>query len=113
MSGHRINPKEVTDIMVAKKFTSLMSSAASRDIEFNLKLTTVKKLLKTTNCYFTGVPMNLIQNDPNMRSIDRLDNELGYVEGNVVACCARVNQIKGGLTLLEIKNIYEGIKHLL
>jgi hypothetical protein len=40
--------------------------------------------------------------DPVGVSIDRADTSLGYVPGNVVLCCARVNSIKSDATLAEM-----------
>ena len=38
-------------------------------------------------------------------SIDRLDNSKGYIDGNVVLCCAAVNIMKNDLELTEFKEL--------
>lgn len=37
-------------------------------------------------------------------TVDRIKPELGYVEGNVVLCCAVINKIKSNLTIQELFN---------
>lgn len=47
-------------------------------------------------CYYTGVPMEISTNRRlgTSISIDRKDSALGYVKGNIVFCCWRVNTMK-------------------
>lgn len=56
-------------------------------------------------CFYTGSLMKLglgVGHDPYGVSIDRVDPEQGYLVGNVVLCCRRVNTIKSNLTLDEL-----------
>ncbi|MCM2417601.1 hypothetical protein [Streptomyces sp. RKAG293] len=56
-------------------------------------------------CFYTGKPMLTgygIGRNPYGVSIDRVDSSKGYVVGNVVLCCARVNSVKNNLTLGEL-----------
>jgi hypothetical protein len=43
-------------------------------------------------------------------SIDRIDNKIGYVDGNVVACTVEINRKKTDITIEEIEMIYKAIK---
>ena len=43
---------------------------------------------------------------------DRLNNEIGYVDSNVVACGKIINSRKGSLSLIELRQIYRGTKHI-
>lgn len=101
-------PVVLTDLEIARKLVSLEHSAQSRSLEFNLKFATVKRLLTQKSCYFTGV--QLTDAGPTQRSIDRLDNSRGYVEGNVVACTVEINRKKGMLSVAEIRDLYTGLK---
>ena len=96
----------ITDIIVAKKFMSLHSSATSRGIQFELSLNKVRQLLSAKRCYYTNKPFD----DENKRSIDRVDNNIGYIDSNVVACELDFNQRKGDLTVEDITLMYEGVK---
>ena len=82
---------------VAKKFLSLKESSRSRGIEFGLPMQSLMNLFRAKKCYYSGVPI-----DDDTRSLDRIDNEVGYVIGNVVATHSLVNQRKGDLTLEEM-----------
>lgn len=101
------------DLVIARKLVQLEQSAASRGLDFGLKFETVRKLMTQKNCYYTGVELTEKQGEPTQRTIDRLDNAKGYVEGNVVACTQDINLKKGHMTLGEIKAIYSKVKHLL
>ena len=53
--------------------------------------------------------------DPNLASIDRIDNNTGYVKGNVVIVSLRANKLKNDATIEEIRCIvdfYEGFQNL-
>ena len=98
----------VDDLKVAKKLTSLSSSAFSRGIDFDLSFKKVKQLLTRKTCYFTGIKFDKF----NIRSIDRVDNTRGYVNDNVVACTKDFNEIKRDLTLKQIEMLYKKVfKH--
>jgi hypothetical protein len=99
----------VLDQQIAKKYISLMSSANSRGLEFSLSLTSVKNLLNSKKCYFTGVSLNFVVGHPHQLTIDRLDADKGYVKGNVVACACYFNQKKNNLTTAEIELLYRKV----
>ena len=98
-SSEELVEKSVTDLYVAKKLVQLKQSADSRGIAFSLSFKTVKRLLSTKRCYYTG---KLFSTGINSRSVDRLDSNLGYIEGTVVSCTIDINQKKANLTLEEI-----------
>ena len=99
---------KMTDLDVAKKMINLKQSADARNIKFDLSFTTLKKLMEQKKCFYTGRVL-----DPRgdyALSIDRIDNKLGYVEGNVVSCTVEINRKKTDITLDEIEMIYKAIK---
>jgi hypothetical protein len=99
---------KMTDLDVAKKMINLKQSADARNIKFDLSFTTLKKLMEQKKCFYTGRTL-----DPRgdyALSIDRIDNKLGYIEGNVVACTVEINRKKTDITLDEIEMIYKAIK---
>lgn len=56
-------------------------------------------------CFYTDKPMRMgygTGRDPYGVSIDRVDSAKGYIVGNVVLCCSRVNSVKNNLTLDEL-----------
>ena len=95
----------LTDLEVAKKMIKIFQSAVDRKLEFDLSFITVKKLLLEPACYYTGKKFE--ENGVFARSFDRVDSDLGYVEGNVVACTVDINSKKSNLTFEEIENLYK------
>ena len=60
-------------------------------------------------CPVFGVELNYLKGNrkvhDNSASLDRIDNTIGYVPGNVVVVCWRANAIKRDATLKEIQQI--------
>ncbi len=107
--GKPVNKKiiEPSDVEVAKKLLNIYQSAADRKLEFNLSFESVKTLLKFQTCYYTG---RRFDNDgPYARSIDRIDSNKGYIEGNVVSCTVDINGKKSNLSDDEIELLYNKI----
>lgn len=91
-------PKPVPfEEQIAKKYIQLSTSASKRGKDFNLTLKDIEELLEVKTCFYTGVMLNSLHKDNYQRTIDRVDNNKGYVKGNVVACSHLSNQIKNEL----------------
>jgi hypothetical protein len=89
------------NIQVSEKLIQLYRSAKNRNLEFNLTIGDVSKLLKRKTCYYTGMKLKRYTYTDDMTSrtidgltIDRIDSSLGYVKGNVVACSHFANLMK-------------------
>tara|TARA_R110002020_G_scaffold426533_1_gene635941 strand:+ start:255 stop:599 length:345 start_codon:yes stop_codon:yes gene_type:complete len=106
----QVKVKAQTEVEIVKKFLAKATSSKDRGIEFSIPFAEFTELSRTPKCYFTGVPLNTISGDANQHTYDRIDNDKGYVSGNVVACSLVFNQIKGNLTVLQINQLYKGIK---
>lgn len=104
---------KVSDAEVARKLINIKQSAEARDIVFDLSFHTVKRLMTVKTCYFTKVKFGSVIGADDERTFDRLDNDKGYIEKNVVAAAKGINSKKSNLSIKEIKDIYNGIKHLL
>jgi hypothetical protein len=98
----------LTDLEVAKKMLNLKQSADSRNIKFDLSFVTLKELMEQKKCFYTGRVLEP-KGDFSL-SIDRIDNKLGYIEGNVVACTVDINRKKTDITIDEIELIYKAIQ---
>ena len=97
----------MSDMKICAKMMNLIKSANNRGIKINLSFQALKEVLESDICYFTGELLNRIENDDMQHTIDRLDNDKGYVDGNIVACSRYFNEIKKNLTLDQIKILYE------
>lgn len=76
--------------------------AVRRGREFNLTLEVFESLI-SSNCHYCNTPPAQIYHQPATRyavdtlvynGVDRKDNSEGYINGNVVPCCASCNQSK-------------------
>lgn len=95
------------DIEIAKKMVNIHQSAKSRNLPFDLSFAEVKKVLTQKKCFFTGETFDGVTH---IRSFDRVDNELGYVSGNIVACTKDFNSKKADLRVSDIVLMYNGLK---
>ena len=100
----------ISDVEVAKNLVNIHSSAQSRNLEFNLTFEYVKKLLEYNTCYYTNVEFT--EEGPYARSFDRVDNDKGYVIGNVVACTVDINGKKNNLSIEDIICLHKKLAHL-
>ena len=101
---------QIPDVEVARKLVNIHSSAQSRNLDFDLTFEYVKKLLEYSTCFYTNVTFT--EDGPNARSFDRVDNDRGYVIGNVVACTTDINGKKNNLTIDEIICLYKKLGNL-
>lgn len=71
------------------------SGSKAKNLEFSITVDDVKDLYKNQSgrCYWFGVGLepSLIPRHPFQPSIDRLDNNKGYVKSNIVLCCYVAN----------------------
>lgn len=106
------------------KATTYKSAAKQRNINFTLSIEQTVDLLKQNCHYCNKSPQNRFNVRLSSRKlkrgpekynilyngIDRLDNNIGYVEGNVVPCCTQCNTAKLDYTSEEFRqwiiNIY-------
>jgi len=90
------------------------TSAKNRNLDFNLDLTVFLNLTQK-NCYYcANAPSNTargIRNNGNYiyNGLDRVNNDLGYIESNVVPCCWKCNNAKAGMSQYDF---YSWIKQV-
>lgn len=101
--------RDTIDTRAARKLILIQERCKDRGLTFNLSFRTTKRILMRKTCYFTGLPL-----DKNTITFDRIDNSIGYEEGNVVACHTCFNKLKGVIENtnndLDMRNTYRGIK---
>lgn len=95
--GHK--NREVDHSPIKRQFRNYKYTASKKGYIFNINFDTFLELVKQ-NCSYCGITPNLkVTNETKSKSeqingIDRLDPELGYVEGNIVSCCSDCNYAK-------------------
>lgn len=89
--------KKGKEIPVAKNLSKILNNAWN---------------IQHGKCFYSGEPMDIqgyLNNNEFACTVDRKIPELGYVEGNIVLCCAVVNKIK---TNLELEKLFEWIEKI-
>lgn len=82
--------------------------AYNNNIDFNLTLEEFGRLT-SQNCVYCGRKPDCIKKIPGpygsytYNTIDRVNNELGYIFSNCVSCCYNCNSIKSNKTISEFK----------
>jgi hypothetical protein len=84
---------------VIRKWYSMRQSAHRRGIAFALIPTSLMNIMRAKKCYYSGVELTPGAKPGKKHNfsdftVDRIDADVGYVAGNVVACCRAVNQMK-------------------
>lgn len=86
------------ELFVAEYYTNKVKSCKERGIEWKLSLISVRNLLRTQKCPYTGLDLTVSPNTKTIRStditIDRIDNTKGYIPGNVMAVSRAANNFK-------------------
>lgn len=80
-------------------------SARIRNLEFSIKEEDFYDLI-STYCYYCGIEPSTVRRGAlgtslSYNGIDRKNNQVGYVDGNIVACCRLCNRAKGAKTFEE------------
>lgn len=115
------------------KASNYKANAKQRKIDWDLNIERVVELLKS-NCYYCGIEPSNVYNiisrnrkyskrgkihclakedkyEIKYNGIDRMDNKIGYKEGNVVPCCTQCNSAKMCSTLEDFYKWIERIKN--
>ena len=107
----RLDSSEKTQDNIIAQFLLKKSSQCRRRrnkvLEYNLTLEYIKELLlkQEYKDYYTGqVPENYED-----YSVDRIDSNLGYIEGNIVITTNRVNAMKNDMSTEEFKKLISDI----
>ncbi len=83
--------------------------AKKRNIEFLLTFEEYSKIIENKNCYY-ACGNNI---SDTCLSLDRVDNNKGYIVGNVVPCCINCNRLKNEfITGEEMFKIVELLKQI-
>ena len=105
------------DAIFSALFRRYKKNAKKRNINFELKIDIIK-IITQQNCFHCGEkPNNNYKYEYNnsikyfkYNGIDRFNNDIGYVEDNIVPCCKLCNRMKSDLPenifLNQIQKIY-------
>jgi 5-methylcytosine-specific restriction endonuclease McrA len=86
--------------------------AKKRDYAFDLTKEEFSSIVYSRCHYCNRLPSNIFlfeETEYHYNGIDRVNNDLGYVSGNVVACCKRCNQAKNNMGYKEFRELVRDI----
>ena len=97
-------------------YSSIKYKAAKRNIDFDISLSYVDDLFdeQLGCCYYTGLPIDAKTRGGITASLDRIDSNYGYYEGNVQWVATEVNFMKHTMSEQKFFGMIEKIytKHL-
>lgn len=92
-----------------RRFNHLKSESLRRNLEFNITFNFFKNNAKKKCHYCNDNPKETTGS-----YMDRINNQIGYIESNIVPCCTMCNRIKNTYNEQEfyviINKIYKNIK---
>lgn len=94
-----------SSVELAQQYIAKSLNAKKRNKEFSLSLIAFANIKSQTHCAYSGVEFD--ENNP--MSLERVDNNVGYVDGNVIPVLTILNSVRGDL---DFKNIDERIEFL-
>lgn len=112
--------QDTFDAFFRRKHNNLKHTASQRGIEYSLTPEILKQQYVIQNglCWYTSIPLKFSstnnwkiknQADFDVLSVDRLDNDVGYLPGNIVMACTGINKAKGNCSEKEFQNFLNAI----
>lgn len=92
---------------------ALYNRAKSRAKQFKWKFNiSLDDIIVPEKCPILGIPLTVSEKmSDGSPSLDRIDNSLGYVKGNVQVISVKANTIKSNATMEEIEKVYNYMKN--
>jgi hypothetical protein len=99
----------VKDKAVRRLIDTYAENAKRRNLEFALTPSACEQLFSAPCNYCGAFPSRMVKAKgcgygAYLNGIDRIDNSIGYVTGNVAACCTQCNYAKRELSVSEFLN---------
>jgi hypothetical protein len=102
--GGRFTRGETIDVIGQHKYGLYTYKAKNRDLPWELSKEEFLQLI-FADCYYCGsLPLTVVKincHEAKVNGVDRVNNDLGYIKGNCVACCKICNRAKSDATLQE------------
>ena len=100
-----------SDVTLTEQYQRKAKRCKDRGIGFGISFMSFKNLKTAKRCFYTGITLT-----PDTHTIDRIDNKLPYVSGNVVACHKDFNNLKSQFESanneLNVDTVERGMKKL-
>ncbi|AXF40597.1 Srd anti-sigma factor [Acinetobacter phage vB_ApiM_fHyAci03] len=86
----------ISNIKIAECFVNKAKNAKLRGIKFDMSLSTFANIKHQTLCAYSGMPFE--ENETASMSLERIDNTIGYIDGNVIPVRRELNTLRSDLT---------------
>jgi len=95
----------VYNVNLKRLLQHLKQSAKHRNLEFNLTELYLENLSFPISCPILGVPLEYgVRKYSEFKpSVDRIDSDAGYIQGNIQILSIKANRAKNNLTEAELK----------
>lgn len=95
------------NIKFAECYVAKKKDAMRRGIEFTLSFQAFVNMKMQTQCAYTGLPFSETVEEDKM-TMERIDNDKGYINGNVVPVMKRYNSLRNQLTskTIDLEIVY-------
>jgi hypothetical protein len=106
----RRRQQELGDSYIRMMLSRCKQRAIAKGMEFNLE---VSDISIPKQCPILGIPLAVGTGNggsPNSPSLDRINNSLGYIKGNVQVISKRANQIKLDASYEEIAKVADWLR---
>ncbi|AGH57031.1 hypothetical protein VPMG_00008 [Vibrio phage VBP32] len=80
------------DVTLSNKYRGKSQRAKDLGHYFSIPFSLFKRMRLRKTCALSGLPMTLENS-----TIDRIDNRIGYIEGNVAGVRDDINKLKGAI----------------
>lgn len=90
-----------TDHEIMACFKAKRENAKQRKIHFDMSFISFKNLKEQTHCQYSGFPFS----DKHEFSFERIDNNIGYVDGNVIVVSRAINTARSNYTTESLPGV--------
>ncbi|AFU63968.1 Srd anti-sigma factor [Salmonella phage STML-198] len=89
------------EIVIAQRLVHTYKSASSRSKEFNLSLKYLMNIMEQDTCAYSGEKFKK-ELGPDQMTLERFDNNKGYVEGNVIPVKMKYNKLRANFEIDDL-----------
>ena len=110
--NHRFRQEKMGKSFIKNMLNRCKTRAITKGLDFNLE---IEDIVVPEFCPILGIKLEVNKNrggKANSPSLDRINNELGYVKGNVQVISKRANLIKSDATLKELQLLCDWLSAL-
>lgn len=93
--------KATLEVIVARRLAKTFTSANNRGKDFNLTFEYMKNILAQTHCAYSGEKFTQ-ETGPDSMTLERWNNDKGYVLGNVIPVKDKYNNLKANLSIEQM-----------